>query len=64
MIALKTWNEKFKWVKENLNLILIIPTVIGGFWQIIELARISTAYIRFFSITHVIPDGLLILFVI
>lgn len=60
----KKWIEKFNWVKENLSLILIIPTTIGGLWQLLELSRISTAYIRFFSISQVIPDGLLVLFIL
>jgi hypothetical protein len=51
-------------IKNNLNIILLVPTMIGGLWQMVELASISPAYIRFFSITQLIPDGLLILFVI
>lgn len=60
----RNWITKFEWLKENLSLILVLPTLIGGFWQLIELSTISTAYIRFFSISQVIPDGLLVLFVI
>lgn len=44
-----------------LSLILIVPAVFGGIWQIINLSRISLAYIRFFSVSQIIPDGLLIL---
>jgi hypothetical protein len=50
-------------IKSNLNLILLIPTVMGGLWQLFELQAINTSFIRFFSITQVIADGLLILFV-
>ena len=50
-------------IRKNLNLILLVPTVIGGLWQLFELQGINTSFIRFFSITQVIADGLLILFV-
>ncbi|WP_075343724.1 hypothetical protein [Tenacibaculum agarivorans] len=55
---------KLNWIKENLSIILIIPALIGGLWQIIELSYISTSYLRFFSPTQVISDGLLVLFVL
>ncbi|MBU2920521.1 hypothetical protein KO504_04145 [Winogradskyella psychrotolerans] len=51
-------------VKGNLSLILLVPTILGGFWQLFELQKISTSFIRFFSISQVIADGLLILFVL
>jgi len=60
----KNWVKKIDFLKEYLSVILLVPTLLGGFWQLIELSSISTAYIRFFSITQVIPDGLLILFII
>jgi hypothetical protein len=37
---------------------------LGGLWQIIALASMSIAYIRFFSATQLIADGLLIILVI
>lgn len=43
-------------------MILIVPTILGGLWQILELSSISTSYIRFFSVTQIVPDGLLVLF--
>ena len=49
--------------RENIGIILSVPTFIGGFWQIMELARLDTSYVRFFSISQLIADGLLILFV-
>lgn len=55
-------NEYYKGVKENLSIILLVPTLLGGLWQIIELSRISTSFIRFFSVSQIIPDGILILF--
>lgn len=50
-------------VKDNLSVIAITPFIIGGLWQLISLASISPSYIRFFSVTQQIPDGILILFV-
>lgn len=56
--------KKIDCIKNYLSLIIIIPAVLGGFWQLIELSTISTSYIRFFSISQVVPDGLLVLFII
>ena len=50
--------------KENFKYILLIPAFLGGVWQLCELLNISTSYIRFFSITQIVPDGLLILFLL
>lgn len=55
---------KIEWIKEYLSIILLIPALIGGIWQLIELSSISTAYIRFFSVTQVVSDGILILFIL
>ena len=52
-----------KFIKEYLSFILIIPTLLGGIWQIIELSSISISFIRFFSVTQLIADGLLIIVV-
>lgn len=53
----------YKWIKENLSMIILIPTVAGGLWQILELAWIGTPYIRFFSVTQLVSDGLLLSFI-
>ncbi|MBX9889453.1 MAG: hypothetical protein K2Y30_16150 [Flavobacteriaceae bacterium] len=50
-----------KYLKNNINLIIILPGLFGGLWQLIELSRISFSFIRFFSVSQIIPDGLLIL---
>ncbi|HLP56623.1 MAG TPA: hypothetical protein VK151_16420 [Fluviicola sp.] len=50
--------------KNNLSLIVIIPYVLGGIWQIIELSNISLTYIRFFSVTQSVSDGLLMLIIL
>lgn len=47
--------------KDNLNLLVLIPALIGGLWQILELSKMSLSYVRFFSVTQLIADGLLIL---
>jgi len=52
------WKE----IKDYLEIAVLIPTILGGLWQTYELATISTSYIRFFSVSQVVPDGLLILF--
>jgi len=59
-VSIKYISEK---IKDNLALIILLPTVFGGLWQIIELSKISISYIRFFSVTQLIPDGLLMLFI-
>ena len=50
-------------IKDYLPLIALVPLLIGGFWQLVELASISSSYIRFFSVTQQLADGLLILFI-
>lgn len=54
----------FTAIRSNISIILLIPAVLGGFWQILELSKMSISYIRFFSATQLLPDGLLILFII
>lgn len=54
-------NKVVDFIKENLSLIVVVPAFIGGLWQSIELMSISTPYIRFFSVSQIIPDGILIL---
>ena len=53
-----------EYIKENLNIILIVPAFVGGLWQSIELMSISISYLRFFSISQIVPDGILILVLI
>nr|WP_314896372.1 hypothetical protein [uncultured Flavobacterium sp.] len=42
-------------------MIAIVPTVLGGVWQLFMLGSISSNMIRFFSISQLISDGLLVL---
>ncbi len=48
-----------KGIKEYLPLLVLIPTLIGGIIQIIQLLSLSSTFIRFFSITQALIDGLL-----
>lgn len=50
-----------EFLKEHLSVLIIVPAFIGGLWQSIELMSISIPYIRFFSLSQIIPDGILIL---
>ncbi|WKL48377.1 hypothetical protein Q1W71_01090 [Flavobacterium pectinovorum] len=54
-------NEKLKFLRENLSILIIVPAFLGGIWQLFELMAISFPLIRFFSISQIVPDGLLIL---
>lgn len=42
-------------------MIAIVPTILGGIWQLWMLGSISSNMIRFFSISQLISDGLLVL---
>lgn len=55
-------NPTYKQIKENLNVILLLPAFLGGLWQTLELSSISTSFIRFFSVSQLVADGTLILF--
>ncbi|CAA6803930.1 MAG: Unknown protein, partial [uncultured Sulfurovum sp.] len=50
-------------IKNNLAVILLFPALLGGLWQLLELSKMSISFIRFFSPTQLLPDGLLILFI-
>lgn len=54
--------KDFNVFKNNLPIFIILPSILGGIWQVLELSFIDPSYIRFFSINQIIPDGLLILF--
>ena len=54
----KTYLEIFK---ENKEIIVLIPTLLGGLYQILNLViLVGMPYVRYFSVSQVIPDGLLI----
>lgn len=51
------------YIQKKLSVIIIVPAFIGGLWQALELLNISTPFLRFFSISQIVPDGLLILII-
>lgn len=51
-------------LKENIGMVVLVPTLLGGLWQIMELASLGTPYLRFFSLSQLVSDGLLILFIL
>ena len=58
--GIKRWLD---FLRDNISLIVLVPTFLGASWQIIELARLNLFYIRFFSVTQVPVDGALIIFI-
>lgn len=60
--------EKYKNIVEEIKfimpLVLFLPPLLGGIWQLIELYKIDPAYIRFFSATQLLPDGLLMFIIL
>ncbi|ENW24073.1 hypothetical protein F925_01765 [Acinetobacter lwoffii NCTC 5866 = CIP 64.10 = NIPH 512] len=48
--------------KNNKEVIILIPTLLGGIYQLLNiLILVGLPYIRYFSVSQVIPDGLLML---
>lgn len=48
-----------KSIKGSITVIVLIPTVLGGLIQIFKLGMMDLRYIRYFSVTQLVPDGLL-----
>lgn len=61
LINKDTWEILFKWCKENLTTSILLISGLGAIIQVLELAKINIAYIRFFSATQLISDGVLVL---
>lgn len=55
-----TWLKLWEWCKHNLTTAVLVISGLGSAIQILELSKISIAYIRFFSVTQVISDGALV----
>lgn len=53
---------KIDWLRENLALLLAVPTLIGGIWQVISLLILGLPFLRFFSLSQLVADGVLLLF--
>lgn len=51
-------------LKEYISIIAIVPLLLGGLWQVLSLGLISPSYLRFFSVTQQIADGIVVLFVL
>lgn len=45
-------------IRNHITLVLLFPTIIGGLVQILELAKLGLPFIKYFSYSQVIPDGL------
>lgn len=54
-------NKIYKTIQDNLAIVILLPTILGGLWQLIELSLLSFSFVRFFSVTQLLPDGLIIL---
>lgn len=48
--------------KDYWKVISIMPFILGGFWQFLELSSISFSFLRFFSASQILADGLLVTF--
>tara|TARA_R110002049_G_scaffold302643_2_gene495926 strand:- start:5 stop:862 length:858 start_codon:yes stop_codon:yes gene_type:complete len=61
MNGLKRFKRFYLENKDFLPLVVLLPTILGGMLQTIQLIIIGPEYIRFFSITQLVSDGILIL---
>lgn len=59
-ISIVSFTNLLKYLKDSPSFIILFITTIGGIWQLIQLSNISLSYIRFFSISQLIPDGLIL----
>ncbi|SUD92173.1 hypothetical protein [Psychrobacter phenylpyruvicus] len=53
--------DYIKWGINHISVLVLFPSIVGAIWQIIELAKINIAYIRFFSLSQIPVDGALII---
>jgi len=53
--------EEIKSLRELLPFIVVIPTLVGGLWQILNLFFIDITLLRFFSMSQMVADGLLVI---
>ncbi|AWI26868.1 hypothetical protein [Flavobacterium pallidum] len=52
-------NEKFELIRKNLPIIIIVPALLGGYWQLSQIIKIAPIFLRFFSVSQMVADGLL-----
>ncbi|CAM4410518.1 hypothetical protein [Zobellia nedashkovskayae] len=58
-----SWKEKvFDYIKDHPSLVILIPTLLGGIWQLVALLSIGVSYVRFFSLSQLVSDGLILMF--
>lgn len=50
-------------LNSNLTLLLVIPPLLGSVFQVISLTSIDISFLRFFSVSQLVPDGTMILIV-
>lgn len=60
----KQLKRLLNFLKSYLAIIVLIPTIIGGLWQFFELLDVGYPFLRFFSLTQMAPDGILMLFIL
>lgn len=53
-------NNTYNFIKDNITMLALTPTVTGGIWQMTKLLNISPNMIRFFSLSQMISDSVLI----
>lgn len=56
----KSFNNFLEVFRENFSIIIAIPTILGGLWQVISLVLISPIFLRFFSLSQLISDGIFV----
>ncbi len=54
----------YDWIQKHIGMVIFLPTLIGGIWQILELNALGTAYIRFFSVSQLVSDGLMVCYIL
>lgn len=57
----RTLKEQIRWIFDNITIVVLLPSFLGAVWQILELSSINVAYLRFFSVSQILVDGILIL---
>lgn len=60
----KSFWKEMDFYKEHWSIIIFIPALLGGIFQIFKLYSIDPSFVRFFAVEQVIPDGLFISFII
>lgn len=54
----------YEWLQRHIGVIIFLPTFIGGIWQLLELSVLGAAYIRFFSVSQLVSDGLTVCYIL